>query len=232
MRNFRRQINKLRQEDGSFTVEASMLFPFIFMIIIGLLFFCLYTYQKVVLVYIGSVSVERTAYNWDNSSKEAATGAFQYGQFDGLYWRLTDDQTLDVLFGLTGQAQGTSYELHRSGSEVSSLPTRKMAGASVAVPAAIRGTMQYQNQGWRRSVTVDVLNPLRFKPLEWMMGRQVSLQTQVSSSVVDPVEFIRTVELVRYYGAKFKNVGSGGGSPVTQEQAREVLEQQRSKGKK
>jgi len=209
-----------------------MLFPFIFMIIVGLLFFCLYTYQKVVLVYIGSVAAERTVYNWDNSSKEASTGAFTYGQFDGLYWRLTDDQTLDVLFGLTGQAQGASYTLHRSGEEGSSLPIRKIANASVAAPEAIQGTILYQNQGWKRSVTVDVLNPLRLKPLEWLIGKDASLQTHISSSVVDPVEFIRTVELVRYYGAKFKRAGSGSGSPVTQDQARQVLEQQRSKGRK
>ncbi|WP_152394967.1 pilus assembly protein [Paenibacillus guangzhouensis] len=232
MRNFRRQFNKFSQEEGSFTVEASMLFPFIFMIIVGLLFFCLYTYQKVFLVYIGSVAAERTVYNWDNSSKEASTGAFPYGQFDGLYWRLTDDQTLDVLFGLTGQALGTSYALHRPGDEGSSLPIRKMANASAVVPEAVQGTMLYQNQGWKRSVTVEVLNPLRFRPLEWLVGGKASLQTQVRSSVVDPVEFIRTVELVRYYGAKFKNAGGGGGSPVTQDQARQVLEQQRSKGRK
>jgi len=232
MRNFRRHWNKLRHEEGSFTVEASMLFPFIFMIIVVLLFFCLYTYQKVVLVYVGSVAAERTVNNWDNSSKEAATGSFPYGQFDGLYWRLTDDQALNVLFGLTGQAQGTSYELHHLGSDSDSLPMRKMAGASALVPEAIQGKIVYQNQGWKRSVSVDIQNPLRFKPLEWMRSKQVTLQTRISSSVVDPVEFIRSVELVRYYGAKFKNAGSGGGSPVTQEQAREVLEQQRSKGKK
>ena len=46
---------------------------------------------------------ERTAYNWDNSHKIATTGSVEQGQYDSLYWRLTDDNVVGSLFGLAGE---------------------------------------------------------------------------------------------------------------------------------
>ncbi|MNF05661.1 hypothetical protein D3C80_2054430 [compost metagenome] len=42
-------------------------------------------------------------------------------------------------------------------------------------------------------------------------------EVQAQSVVTDPVEFIRTVDLMRYYGAKFKGKGQDSGSGTSME---------------
>lgn len=83
-------------------MEASLVFPILLLVIFVMLFFCLYIYQKSILVQVASTASERAAYSWDNSFKDPRTGAFAQGQRDSLYWRLKDDVMLGALFGWTG----------------------------------------------------------------------------------------------------------------------------------
>ncbi|MBU5440725.1 TadE/TadG family type IV pilus assembly protein [Paenibacillus sp. MSJ-34] len=219
----------LSDERGSFTIEASMLFPLIFFILTALLFFCLYMYQKVVLVYVASTAVDRAAYSWDNSGKAPKTGEVPEGRHDGLYWRLSDDRALDVLFGLSQHYERARFVvtgrngLHGQGASAEpspggGLPLTKMGNAARYIPQGLSGEMIYTNALLQRKVAVRLHNPLRFPPLEKIMGK-VRVETGLSSSIVDPVEFVRTVELSRYYGRKFGTKEEG----IDRDQAREVL---------
>ncbi|MNI05709.1 hypothetical protein D3C73_586700 [compost metagenome] len=58
-------------------------------------------------------------------------------------------------------------------------------------------------------------------PLERVLG-DVTQRTSAEAYVVDPVEWIRTVDLVRYYGAKFKGRGAGAVN-MDQQEAGEAL---------
>lgn len=93
---------KWKDESGSFTIEASLVLPIVLMVTVLLLFLCLYIYQQSMLVQASAAASERTAYSWDNSHKVAATGSVEQGLYDSLYWRLTDDHVLGLLFGLGG----------------------------------------------------------------------------------------------------------------------------------
>ena len=66
-------------------------------------------------------------------------------------------------------------------------------------------------------VGLDRLIPL--VPLERVIG-DVTQSGQAVSYVVEPVEWIRTVDLARYYGAKFKG---GGGEKMDQKEAGKAL---------
>jgi hypothetical protein len=199
--------NLVQKEEGSFSLEASLVFPILLLVIFVMLFFCLYIYQKAILVQVASTTSERAAYSWDNSFKEPRTGAFTQGQRDSLYWRLKDDVMLGALFGWAGANNQERVQVP-GGSPGGSLPAQKLSGAERGMPAGIQGQMTYENSLISRKVTTE-LNKMVQVPLLNQFLDRTDLQGKMSSGVVEPVEWIRTVELARYYGAKFMGRGSG-----------------------
>ncbi|QGS68926.1 hypothetical protein CV093_12355 [Oceanobacillus sp. 143] len=93
----------MKDDDGAFTIEASLVFPILLMLTLSFILFAIVIYQQSVLHYSANTVAERVAFVWDNSDKDIDTGAFdKYTTFDGgdgLYWRLTNDQYLSQ-FGI------------------------------------------------------------------------------------------------------------------------------------
>ncbi|MBE0335230.1 MULTISPECIES: TadE family protein [Paenibacillus] len=213
--------NLAHKEEGSFSLEASLVFPILLLVIFVMLFFCLYIYQKSILVQVASTASERAAYSWDNSFKEPRTGAFTQGQRDSLYWRLKDDAMLGALFGWAGANNQVSVQVPGGGGG-GDLPAQKLSHAESGMPAGMQGQMTYENSLISRKVTTE-LNKIVKVPLLNQFLDQTDLQGTMSSGVVEPVEWIRTVELVRYYGAKF--MGRGSGEKINPAVAGQVLTQ-------
>lgn len=100
-------------QDGSFTIEASLLFPMLLIMTIALIFFCLIVFEKVVLHQRAQIIANRAAYVWDNSSKNITTGAFNKytsdpDSTDGLYWRLFGNQIFSRFHLNFGNGNGKS----------------------------------------------------------------------------------------------------------------------------
>ena len=209
-----------KDETGSFTVEASLVLPIVLMVTVLLLFLCLYIYQQSMLVQASAAASERTAYSWDNSHKFAATGSVEQGQYDSLYWRLMDDNVVGTLFGLAGEDSTRSITLPQGEAQGGKLPELKMSKGGTAVPASMAGEMRYTNQLLIRKVTTSLNEQVSLTPLSRVLddGGQIKVNSQ--SIVVDPVEFIRTVDLMRYYGSKFQ----GGRNGTDKAAAGEVLQ--------
>ncbi|MGE7827957.1 TadE/TadG family type IV pilus assembly protein [Paenibacillus sp. NPDC093718] len=209
-----------KDETGSFTVEASLVLPVVLMVTVLLLFLCLYIYQQSMLVQASAAASERTAYSWDNSHKIAATGSVEQGHYDSLYWRLTDDNVVGSLFGLAGGDSTRSITLPQSEAEGGKLPELKMSEGGMAVPSSMAGEMRYTNKLLIRKVTTSLNEQVSLTPISRMLddGGQIKVNSQ--SIVVDPVEFIRTVDLMRYYGSKFQ----GGRNGTDKAAAGEVLQ--------
>lgn len=229
MKYFR--INRLiKNTGGSFTVEASLVLPIVLLVTITLMFYCLYIYQQSFQHQTASAVAERSAYSWDNSHKEAATGAVAKGQYDSLYWRLSDDGMLGTLFGwsgLTDKKQTVALPEVEGGG--GALPIIKMSKSGSMVPAEMKGEISYQNTILQRKVTVNLSRMLSLPPLNAMLEGGSNVDTHANSIVVEPVEFIRTVDLMRYYGSKFK--GSGQDEKTDQGSAKQVLEKFKSSGR-
>ncbi|WP_339291725.1 TadE family protein [Paenibacillus sp. FSL W8-0187] len=209
-----------KDETGSFTVEASLVLPIVLMVTVLLLFLCLYIYQKSMLVQASAAASERTAYSWDNSHKFAATGSVEQGQYDSLYWRLTDDHVLGSLFGLAGGDGTKSIQLPHGEKGSGKLPELKMSKGGTAVPASMAGEMRYSNQLLIRKVTTSLNEQVSLTPLSRILDDGGQIKVSAQSIVVDPVEFIRTVDLMRYYGSKFQ----GGRNGTDKAAAGEVLQ--------
>lgn len=219
-----------KADHGSFTIEASMLMPIIMFITMLLLFFSLYNYQKAMLLQIASASSERASFNWDNSYKEK-TGAFAAGEYDSLYWRIGEDGLLSSLFGDGGESGGTKIELPGAGDEEGTLPVLKMSRASQMIPANVPGMMQYEHHLTGRNINLELKRMLKLPVLDTILLDQARPIAGAQSIVVEPVEFIRTIDMMRYYGAKFKGRQSGGdsGSAMKQEDASAMLKKLQKK---
>ncbi len=190
-------------------MEASLVLPIVLMVTVLLLFLCLYIYQQSMLVQASAAASERTAYSWDNSHKFAATGSVEQGQYDSLYWRLTDDNVVGTLFGLAGGDSTRSITLPQGEAEGGNLPELKMSKGGTAVPASMAGEMRYTNQLLIRKVTTSLNEQVSLTPLSRILDDGGQIKVSAQSIVVDPVEFIRSVDLMRYYGSKFQGGRNG-----------------------
>jgi len=215
-----------RGERGNFTLEATFVFPAVLIAVLAMLFMSMYVYQKVVLYQSASTAAWRAAHSWDNSHRDARSGLAPVGQYDGLYWRVHDDHMLDSLFGLVADSEPVRVELPGGSSADGGLPTTKLSAAAVFVPDAYGGDLSFEGGLLLRTVTARVRQPIRIAPLEYFIG-QSEPQARASGTVVDPVEFIRSIDLVRYYTAKF---GDNVDTKSKKAKAAEILRGRTAKG--
>ncbi|MDU4694959.1 MAG: pilus assembly protein [Paenibacillus sp.] len=209
-----------RDQRGAFTIEASLVLPMIFYTVLILLFFCLYLYQHALLGQAAIVAAERTAYTWDNSHRDI-TGAFAEGQTDSLYWRLGDDGMLQAIFGWGGEDAAIKLGLPAGTDGAgTSLPLRKLTRTGVDLPEEIQGEIRYDNRLLLRKVRVALDRLVPLAPLEGWID-DVNQSGRAEAYVVEPVEWIRTVELARYYGEKFRN--GAGKQGMDKQEAQEAL---------
>jgi Flp pilus assembly protein TadG len=199
----------LRHTEGSFTLESALVFPIIFLLILLFLLFSMYIYQKAVLYYSASETAERAAFSWDNSHRNARNGMLTTGQYDGLYWRVSGDYMLGSLFGITADQTDISLELpglENAGKH--ELAEIKLHQASAWLTGEnglpYQGNIAYANSLLKREVAVKLKQPVSLAPLELMLGLSEP-KTASAATIVDPVQFIRDVDMVRYYTAKFNN---------------------------
>ncbi|WNS41034.1 pilus assembly protein [Paenibacillus sp. MMS20-IR301] len=205
-------MNALQEDEGSFTVEASLLLPILMGITMLLLFFSLYTYQKAMLLQIASAAAERAAYNWENSNRNAS-GEFQAGNYDPLYWRISEDGLLSSLFGMDGRNGSTAVMLPGGAEDKAggSLPEVKLQQAAQMVPGNLSGELTYSFGLTGRRIDAGLKQVLHLPVLDGLLADGAEPAVAVSSYVTEPAEFIRTVDLMRYYGAKFRDASPGSG---------------------
>jgi len=200
---------RLRGEDGSMTLEASLVFPWVLISTLLLILFSLAVVNKAALYYSASAAGERSAFAWSHSAGNVRTGAYPAGAYDSLYWRLKDDAMLAGLFGWTTEENGSTIAIEGSGDE-RALAAGKLRRAASTLPLGLTGTMSYRNRIWLRDVSVKAAGAPVPMPLERLWGlpggkREVS----VAAVVTEPAEWIRTFELLRYYREKMRRKGQG-----------------------
>jgi hypothetical protein len=224
----------LRKEQGSFTLESSVVLPLLLGLILLFVLFGMYMYQKVIVYYAASVTAERTAYSWDNSFRQARTGMLADDRHDGLYWRMSEDKMLASLFEMKEEvpSAAVTLPLEPSGAtEDDPLSERKMKQAALwlgKAGLAYEGQMSYERGALKKSIEVKLKTPLSTESAEksWLRREPKSVSSAI---VVEPVEFIRSVDLVRYYYAKFANASSG--STEAKSQAGKALAPYKGKDK-
>ncbi|MCF2940764.1 pilus assembly protein [Paenibacillus alkaliterrae] len=210
-----------RKEQGSFTLESTLVFPLLLTLILLFLVFGMYMYQKVQLYYAASSTAERAAFGWDNSHRDPRSGMLTETKYDGLYWRIGEDEMLGSLFGLGAGSTDTvitlPQELSSDGGEIDLSQSKMLRSVQWLERAGLgyKGEISYSNRILKRKIEVKLKQPLAVDALEqsWLKREP---KTVSAASVVDPVEFIRSVDLMRYYSSKFADRGGGAGPAKAQ----------------
>ncbi|MUK87032.1 hypothetical protein GMD78_01270 [Ornithinibacillus sp. L9] len=89
---------------GSFTLEATLIFPILLILVLLFVFFSLVIYEKVTLQYKANQIATRMAHTWGSSTMNIETGELNKSDYiinngDGLYWRITSNNGFNK-FGL------------------------------------------------------------------------------------------------------------------------------------
>ncbi|SDN82129.1 TadE-like protein [Paenibacillus sp. yr247] len=198
----RRILSFRDEEEGSFTLEASLVFPLILLCTVTLLFVGMYAYQKVFVQQIARTAAERLAFTWDNSHKDLVTGNYNPSETDGLYWRLTKDSVSDLFGMLTGS--GTSEVVIPSGIASGHVES-KLAKSSALLPKGMTGTAKYSNYLFDHQVEVKLKKPFLIPPAlrQWLDSKKTA--GRAVSHVVEPVELIRLTDITRSYFKAIKD---------------------------
>lgn len=216
----------LKQERGSFTLESALVFPLLLAFILCFMLFGMYLYQKAILYYSASMTAERAAFSWDNSNRDPGSGMLPVARYDSLYRSLGSDEALAGLLGLNAGGAGVEVTLpvKDAGDAADRLSYRKISRAAARLSEAglnYDGRISYLPERLQRIVEVKLEEPLALAAAGqrglWREPGAIS-----SAVIVDPVEFIRSVDLVRYYTARF--LKAGGGADEMKGDAGRVLE--------
>lgn len=203
----------MRQDKGTAALEASLVFPLILLITCAFMFFGMLMYMKVLTAHAAVYAVERSALIWDNSHKDPVTGEFDPDQHDSLYWRVMQDQLLNTVFSGLDKEQATGVQLPASASSNDNLSERKLMSGGAFIRSPLQGEIHYLNHMVERHVTAELNHSARSSMLEMMTATQVEIEGEAVGIIVEPTEFIRTVEFVRYMTTKMKSLTALGASP-------------------
>jgi hypothetical protein len=226
-----RRIKLVRNESGSFTLEATLVFPFLLIVIAIVILFVCYIYEKAVLYGAASVTSEQTAFLWDNSHRNARTGLAGEGEYDGLYWRIKDDELVQSLFGIgDGGAADSMVPIgdsasngsNPSDSSTSSLATAKLMRTTQHLEGVMVGENRFKRKLTSRFIETALRTPMESNVLRSRLDHYEQA-SMASSVIVDPAEFIRTVDLVRYYTSKLGSGENTGMDTTKKKEAGKVL---------
>lgn len=170
----------LKNDQGSSTLEATLVFPIIMLGTFIFLLFAVAQWEQAALYQQATIIAEQVATTWDLSSKDLITGDFgpvdtdTDGRYkDGLYWRLFND------FQGHGLAQDKINKAEK-----------------YLIDKGVSGTITYDGL-LTRKITVRLNRNLGFH-LKFP-GLPETVTASASAHVAEPVQFMRNIDMAVYY---------------------------------
>jgi hypothetical protein len=200
-----------------------MVVPWVMFITLSIIVLSVWMLVRSLTYFTAADAAEKAAFAWPHSAAELRTGAYPYGSYDGLYWRLKDDALLSGLFGVDAADAETTVPIGGLASDSrgkTSLSEKKLLKTADAYPSGT-GAVTYRNRLWKRAISVSAAVPSLPSFFAAWAGPGAG-QTGASSLVSEPAEWLRSFDLVRYYRAKMRARGAEQGE--YRGQAARVLE--------
>ena len=180
----RRIAKMLKSTKGSFTLEASLVFPLIFITLLVLIFVSWIVFNKGMVYYKASMASEACSFTWNNSYRITNTGELEnIVNNDGLYWRIT-------------QHEGDKISRKKTGNALKVF----------VVEDNVSGTSTFERSIVSR-VVFNVEKQLHIPEIQASPYEvDDSAEASVKSYVADPVELTRNTDFVMdYVVGKFIN---------------------------
>jgi hypothetical protein len=168
-----------QDEQGAFTIEATILFPIILILIILFILFSLVIYERVTLQYQANRVASQIAHSWGSSTMNVQTGAMEMGDYvhrngDGLYWRLISND----LYGISIGGDTVNKKLDRAGEYADNV--------------------SFNSGLFTQEIEVVLEKQLSLPPAIAEIFGLNSVGATASYPIIEPVEIIRTTDLMLY----------------------------------
>lgn len=176
----------ISKEKGSFTIEATIVFSAVLLVIIGIIYMCIILYQQVYLQSLADKLVKSASNSWSSPAKDLFMGFIKKEdmKYNSLYWRIYDfekDQKLEKL------RLAAAYDFDKY----------SMLGKSnnlKVVPEISNELLVFKKI--KITITSEYKNPVG--KLLTVLGMGSVLKFSVTSEVMinEPSEFIKNTDLV------------------------------------
>lgn len=193
----------LKDDRGSFTIEASFVFPSLLIFTLLGVFFCIVVFQIGTANYVAQKAAAQTAFVWNNSHKDIVTGEFGKQYYsgldtggDGLYWRLTDNNILSI-FNIAG-----SFSIAGDKKDLTDIKTGKAKDKG-----AITVEVSYNNKLIYSEVKATAESSLYIPSFVVSVLGSDTVQATSTHVVTDTPELVRTFNFTKYIWSEF---GLGG----------------------
>lgn len=192
-----------KDESGRVLIEASLTMPLILLCTVVFLAAGYTAYQRATMTQRVFEWTERAAYVWKDSHKDPVTGAFSYQEMDGIYGRMLSEG-LGWMTATWNGFQQAELKLPARSVSGSKAPSAKLFRSSKESDRQWNGQVVYRNKLLEGELRAE------WKPAGLDGGRTpVFFRTgphpvRASAFIMDPVELLRTLDLVRTYTSKLK----------------------------
>lgn len=195
-------MNNLKRNKGSMTVEASLIFPVIFLAIIALIYITVFLYEQAYVKSIADRAVERGAAIWKNPESDMYIGLVELNDFkeNDPYWRIYDTNKA------TKEAKIESY-IENSLKNYSIFLMRDKKGNmdknQITVEAKAKNYIVY------KKLTVTVKKkfklPIGNALSAFGIDNIVEISAKSEALINEPAEFIRSTDLAMDIGKRIDN---------------------------
>ncbi|WP_432408060.1 TadE/TadG family type IV pilus assembly protein [Wukongibacter sp. M2B1] len=192
-------------DEGSLTVEASLIFPIITLAIVTVIYICMLLYQHAHLNYIANNVAERGAACWSNISKmKTSSNTYRLGTGElqsskellgsDLYWRIFRTKEKDKIKILKTYALDKLKSNNILEGEVSEINANDMENSKDNIDIWLKDYVVYKelNVVINNSYKIPLGDNLRIFGLEDTYNISVHSKAVIN----DPMEFIRNADFI------------------------------------
>lgn len=190
-------MSNFNNNKGNMTVEAALIFPVIFLIIVALIYITIFLYEQAYVKSLADRAAERGAAVWKNREMNMDIGLVKLEDFrdNDPYWRLYD-------YNKAAKEKNIEAYINSLLMDYSILKNRDPSGkiTGISVNAEVKNYIIYKKLSVNviKSFNLPVGNALSMFGID----RTFTISAKSEALIYEPAEFIRTTDFIIDMGEK------------------------------